>query len=209
MAINQHAANLVDITVGAFNGDVTSISPMDGISLIDSWITTLRNGKRTENEPNTISVANGLSELKAELQSGNPNGWHIRGILENLINQVKHTSGLAESDVKTKLLPLIESLEDFCQQLGGSPAPARKSERAPMTSTVGGESTTGSVGTSALGDTIGNDGSIQNTVPMGDDYTPGSGTRSSGVSSGTMPDHATRSQSGNTDTGSSGGRSQY
>lgn len=209
MAINQHAANLVDITVGAFNGESASISPMDGISLIDSWITTLREKKKTESEPNTISVANGLSELKAELQSGNPNGWHIRGILENLINQVKLTSGVAESDVKTKLAPLIEALEGFCQQLGGSPTPAHKSDRAPMTSTVGGESTHNGVGTSANDMDNSSDGGMHNTTPMGDDYTPGSGTRSSGVSSGPMPDHTARSQSGDTDMGSSGGRSQY
>jgi hypothetical protein len=206
MALNQHASNLVDITINAFNGNTTDISPFDGITLIDTWITTLRNG-----EENTISVANGLSELKSELQSGNPNGWHIRGILENLVNQVRHTASLADTDVKTKLTPLIEALEGFSHQLGGSSKPANTGGQAPMTSTVGGESTNSGAGASVIDmdDTTGSDGDARNTGgATGDDYSPESGTRSSGVSSENRPDHSARGES-DTDTGSSGGRSQY
>lgn len=202
MAINQHASNLVDVTVNAFNGDVTSISPFDGISLIDTWITTLRNG----GESDTISVANGLSELKAELQSGNPNGWHIRGIMENLVSQVRQRADSADTDVKTKLDALVEALDGFSQQLGGSSKPANTGGQAPMTSTVGGESTNSGTGTSAMDDTTGSD--ARSTGGTGDDYSQGSGTRSSGVSSGPMPDHTPRDES-ETSTGTSGGRSQY
>jgi len=206
MALNQHASNLVDVTVNAFNGEATSISPIDGISLIDSWISTLRS-----EEKSNISVANGLSELKAELQSGNPNGWHVRGILENLLNQVKETAKSADEDVKAKLNPLIDALDGFSHQLGGSSKPANTGGQAPMTSTVGGESTNSGTGTSAIDmdDTAGGDSDARYTGgTVDDDYSPESGTRSSGVSSGAMPDHTARDES-ETDTGSSGGRSQY
>lgn len=189
MALDQHAANLVDTTINAFNGDATSISPMDGISLIDSWISTLRNGGEDTNP-----VASGLSELKGELQSGNPDGSRIRGILEDLADQANQAAMSADADVKEKLSPLVEALQGFSRQLGGSSKmaalstepsdtvmPGESGGQAPMTSTVGGESTNSGTGSG------------------GDDYSSNSGTRSSGVSGG----------SAESDSGSSGGRSQY
>ncbi|GAB3895707.1 hypothetical protein [Spirosoma agri] len=206
MALDQHASNLVDVTVNAFNGESTSVSPVDGISLIDSWITALRGDDKSN-----ISVANGLSELKAELQSSNPNGWHVRGILENLLNQVKETAKSADEDVKEKLDTLVDALDGFSHQLGGSSKPANTGGQAPMTSTVGGESTNSGTGTSATDtdDTTIGDGDTRYTGgTVDDDYSPASGTRSSGVSSDALPDHNARDES-ETDTGSSGGRSQY
>lgn len=189
MALDQQAANLVDTTVNAFNGDATSISPMDGISLIDSWVSALRDGGQ-----DTDSVGSSLSELKTELQSGNPDGSRIQSILEDLADQVKQAAQSADADVKTKLNSLGQALQGFSQQLGGSSKmaslntdpsdtvmPGESGGQAPMTSTVGGESTNSGSG---LG---------------GDDYNANSGTQSSGVSGGSA-------ESGS---GSSGRRSQY
>lgn len=189
MALDQHAANLVDTTVNAFNGDSTSISPMDGISLIDSWVSALRDGDQA-----TDSVGSSLSELKTELQSGNPDGSRIQGILEDLADQTKQTAQSADTEAKAKLNSLAEALQGFSRQLGGSSKiaamntepsdtimPGESGGRAPMTSTVGGDSTNSGAG---LG---------------GDDYSANSGTQSSGVSGGSA-------ESGSS---SSGGRSQY
>ncbi|GAB3542462.1 hypothetical protein [Spirosoma fluminis] len=252
MALNQQAANLVDTTVNAFNGDVTSISPMDGISLIDSWISTLRN-----NEQDNNPITNGLSDLKAELQSGNPDGDQIQNILEDLTDQVRQLANSADTDVKTKLSPLTEALQGFSEQMGGSSGRANTGGQAPMTSTVGGESTNsgagssgndagdidystrngGTVDSNGMDDQTGSEGGMSSpsedssdseqdtsessddrdrpqdggsygsgygTGSNGDDYSDNSGTQRSGVLGG-----STSSGSSDTDTGTSGGRSQY
>lgn len=237
MALDQHAANLVDTTVNAFNGDATSVSPTDGISLIDSWVSTLRDGGQGTNP-----VADTLSELKTELQSGSPDGSRIQGILEDLADQTKQAAQSADADGKATLTSLVEALQGFSQQLGGSSKmaslnsepsdtvmPGESGGQAPMTSTVGGESTNSGTGTSAM--RVNDDdqpsnrtgGTTENGSPMGmddqtgsdgaqrqdggsygsgsagDDYSANSGTQSSGVSGGSA-------ESGS---GSSGGRSQY
>jgi uncharacterized phage infection (PIP) family protein YhgE len=171
MALDQHAANLVATTVNAFNGDTTSISPMDGISLIDSWSSALQNGGQE-----TESVAGSLKELRTELQSGNPDGPRIQQILKDMVNQVKQIEKSADADVKTNLSSLAEALKGFSQQLGGSSKmaamntkpsdtimPGESGGRAPMTSTVGGDSTNSGTG-----------------LGGGDDYSSNSGSGSTG-----------------------------
>ncbi len=151
MALDQHAANLVDTTVKAFNGDVATISPMDGISLIDSWTSALR-----ESDQGTNPVTSGLNDLKAELRSGNPDTLKIQSILEDLTDQVKQAANSAETDVKTKLTPLAEALQGFSQQLGGTAGAntgrSASASQAPIASTVGGESTNSGAGASSLTD---------------------------------------------------------
>ena len=241
MALDQHAANLVDTTINAFNGDATSVSAIDGISLVDSWVTALRNGGEETNP-----VVSGLSELKAELQSGNPDGSRIRGILEDLANQANQAAMSADADVKTKLSLLVEALQGFSQQLGGSSKmaslnaepsdtamPGQSGGQAPMTSTVGGESTNSGTGTSATGmnddDQLSNrtGGTTENGSPVGMDdmtgsdgarrqdggsygsgYGTGSGGDDYGSNSGTQSSGVSGG-SAESGSGSSGGRSQY
>ena len=241
MALDQHAANLVDTTINAFNGDATSISPTDGISLIDSWISALRNGGQDSNP-----VASGLSELKTELQSGNPDGSRIQQIVDDLANQAKQAATSADTDVQTKLTSLVSALQDFSQQLDGSSSmaslntdpsdtvmPGQSGGQAPMTSTVGGESTNSGTGTSAMNtnddDQLTNrsDGTTENGTPVGMDdqtgsdgaqrqdggsYGSGYGTGSGGddysANSGTQSSGVSGG-SAESGRGSSGGRSQY
>jgi hypothetical protein len=146
MAINQHASNLIDITVKAFNGDVTSVSPTDGLSLIDSWLTFLQS-EGQENNP----ITNRLNELKKELNRGNLDGARIQDIVSDLAGQTKQLTDSADSDSKPRLTTLSEALQSFNEQLA-SPSPMTNPDsQAPMTSTVGGESTTSGAGVSALG----------------------------------------------------------
>ncbi len=238
MALDQHASSLITTTVNAFNGEVASISPFDGISLIDSWLSFLRGNGQADSP-----VVNGLSDLRAELQSGNPDGTQIQQILEEVVDAVKVAADSAETDVQVRLRSLIDALHGFSQQLGGSSKQANaQNQQAPMTSTVGGESTTSGTGASALETNNDDDLSNRNggtistvsgnsavgtddhtgsegaqppsggsdrvagvgTGSRGDDYSAGSGTQRSGVSGG-----STSSGSSDTDTGTSGGRSQY
>lgn len=146
MALDQHASNLITTTINAFNGEVTNISPMDGISLIDSWLSALR---ATDQQANPVT--NGLSDLKAELQSGNPDSNQISQILGELVDQVQTAADSAETDVQTRLNALVEALQGFSDQMSGKAGPAKTGGQAPMTSTVGGESTNSGAGASAFG----------------------------------------------------------
>ncbi|WP_077923276.1 hypothetical protein [Spirosoma sp. 209] len=229
MAIDQQTSNLITTTINAFNGDSKAVSPLDGVSLIDSWTSALRDADGSANP-----VSSSLNDLKAELQSGNPDSSQIRQLLNDLTEQARAVANSADTDVKTRLNSLIEALEGFGNQLGGSANMTdAKNQQAPMSSTVGGESTTSGSGvppsqqndndfsdrnggtvdrnSSAMGmdDTTGSDGarmqdggsygSGYGTGSDGDDYSANSGTQRSGVSGGTA----------DSGSGSSGGRSQY
>jgi hypothetical protein len=145
MALDQHAANLIDTTVKAFNGDVTTISPTDGLSLIDSWISFLQSDDQRNN-----AIVNGLTELRAELQSGNLDGAAIQRILNDLTKQSTQIVNSADRDDKPKLAVLADALQGFTKQVSGSSKRAKTGGEAPITSTVGGESTNSGAGASAL-----------------------------------------------------------
>lgn len=136
MPMNQHAANLISLTVNAFNGETAAISPTDGISLIDSWLSFLQAEGLKD-----LPVIDALGNLKAELQSGNPNGEHVERIVKALCDQTKQTANKADEDNKPKLTFLAEAIQRFSQQLTGKARRDTSGEQAPMTSTVGGEST--------------------------------------------------------------------
>ncbi|AKD57650.1 hypothetical protein [Spirosoma radiotolerans] len=146
MAINQHASNLIDITAKAFNGDVISISPTDGLSLVDSWISFLKSDGQ-ENNP----ITNRLTELRTELQESNLNGARIQDILNDLVGQTTQLADSAEADNKPRLTTLAEALQGFNEQLNLPTPMTNPDKQAPMTSTVGGESTTSGAGMSAVG----------------------------------------------------------
>lgn len=138
MKPNQQTSQLLDRTIETFNGDVQVISPTDGVSLIDNWISALHSGNASTNP-----IANTLSELKMELQRGNPDSETIRAILEQLSTQAKQAGDTADGVVKSSLTELSQALQSFGQQLGGMAGPAKTGGQAPMTSTTGGESTAG------------------------------------------------------------------
>ena len=146
MAINQHASNLIDITVSAFNSDVASISPTDGLSLVDSWISFLK-ADGQEDTP----VTNHLTALRTELQESNLDGARIQEILNDLIGQTTQLADSAEADNKPGLTTLSDALQGFNQQLNSSTPMINPDKQAPITSTVGGESTTSGAGISAVG----------------------------------------------------------
>ena len=143
MALNQHASNLVDSTVKAFNGDVTSLSLIDSISLIDRWVSVLQSDDQTTN-----AIADSLMNLRAELRSSTPNSDHVERIMKSLIDQTKEISRSTNVDVQPKLKTLSTSLQEFSQQVTGKAKRANTGGEAPISSTVGGESTNSSADTS-------------------------------------------------------------
>lgn len=112
---NQQAVNLIHSTVESFNINTTSVSPTDGISLIDHWISALRS-----EEASTTPIANTLSELKNELQEGNTDTGQIRTLLNQLADQTEQVAQSADDDkVKQQLDQLVQTLRDFGQVIAG------------------------------------------------------------------------------------------
>lgn len=145
---SQFASGLIDQTVQAFNGDVTTVSPMDGISLIDNWISALRSGDESTNP-----IASSLSELKLQLQSGNPNGAQIQGTLEDLADQTKQMADSTDGAQQSALNELASSLRSFSQQLAGGSGSANTGGNAPGGPTTGGISSSGG-STARLGEDV-------------------------------------------------------
>ncbi|MBD2702960.1 hypothetical protein IC229_20100 [Spirosoma sp. BT702] len=145
MAIEQHASNLIDITAKAFNGNITNVSPIDASSLIDSWLEFLQTAPDHDH-----SLDNTLSDLKKELQKGQLNGDTIEQIMSNLTDQVKQLVDSADADSKPRLTKLAEALNGFNQLVTGKAGAAPTGGQAPLTSTVGGESTNSGAGGSTL-----------------------------------------------------------
>ncbi|GAB3918894.1 hypothetical protein [Larkinella terrae] len=113
---NQQAINLISSTMDTFNGDTTSISTTDGISLIDHWLTALRSG---DSDENLNPIAHTLSELKMQLQENNPNGGQIKVILNELADQTQKVAGSADDKSKLQLHDLSETLRDFGRTVNG------------------------------------------------------------------------------------------
>lgn len=236
MALDQQAANLVDITVKAFNGDVTSISILDSISLIDSWVSLLKSDDQSTN-----AIANSLLNLREELKSATPNGAHVERILKSLVDQTKQMSKATDTDTQPKLNALSTALQEFSQQVTGTAKRANTGGQAPITSTVGGESTNSGAGASALGqpdddlsnrnggtvssgptvnmtDTAGSGGSTNGNASEQTNNTDDSQGDSQHNSSFSRPARSDTARvdgagisggTGDSDTAQSGGRSQY
>ncbi len=233
MALDPHASNLISLTAKAFNGDVTNISPMDGLSLINSWTSFFQSTDQA-NSP----VAKSLGGLRIELQNGNLNSEVIQSILNDLVQQAGQTTDSANPEDKPELSVLSEALQSFSQQINGESGPAQTGGQAPMTSTVGGNSATSGVGAASF--TPSNDdladregGTVDNEPdPYMDDTTGSDGAGSTdgpersdsnetGDSSYSSESQESRSDTGrvdgmglsggtgDSDTAQSGGRSQY
>lgn len=105
---NQGASALIDQTVQALNGSPSDVSPTDGTSVIDSWISTLGSDS---------PVSSSLSQLKQALQSSSPDGDEISSILLSLSEQTESAASSADGNTQSSLQELAQSLKSFSQQL--------------------------------------------------------------------------------------------
>lgn len=105
---NQGASALIDQTVQALSGSPSDVSPTDGASVIDSWVTTLGSDS---------PVSDTLSELKQALQSSSPDGDEISTLLMSLSEQTESAASSADGSTQSSLQQLASSLKSFSQQL--------------------------------------------------------------------------------------------
>ncbi|WP_128545799.1 hypothetical protein [Larkinella soli] len=115
---SQPSTQLINTTTQVFNGAVSSVSPQDGISLIDNWITAIRSGG---DNGNAQQVAGTLQELKNLLQAGNPDTQQIKETLHNLASQTEDAAQSADEVIEPQLNQLAKSLRSFGHLIAGEP----------------------------------------------------------------------------------------
>ena len=104
---SSNASALTDQTVQALSGNPASVSPTDGTSLIDSWISSLGNSP----------IADDLSSLKTALQSSNPDSQEISSLLMSLSQQTAEAASQVGGGAQGSLQQLASALESFGQQI--------------------------------------------------------------------------------------------
>ena len=187
MATTQTQTGLIDSTVEAFNGEITSVSAMDGISMIDNWVTVLRSGDESTNP-----VASTLSALKLQLQAGNPDTAQIDALLAELADQAEGFVGKAEDDkVNARLRELAGALRGFGDTLAGRNGRVEGGRGQIFTQTHTG-SATGNAGAPEMGRQDGSPGDEdteghQGGGSYGSGYGTGSDTEEGSENSGTDP----------------------
>lgn len=68
------------------DGTQAGVSPAQGVMLIDGWLQAL------QGDPNLGQLEGSLNELRVELQSAQPDGQHIRTLLESLADQAQQVA---------------------------------------------------------------------------------------------------------------------
>lgn len=153
---SQFASALIDETVQTFNGGVTTVSPTDGINLIDHWISALHSGDNSTNP-----VAHTLSELKMQLQDGSPNSGAILGLIQELADQTHQAAQQVDGDEQQALAELASSLRGFGQQLSGNGSVDDQSRQGDMDDPTGSNGGNPSGGIRSSNDASGDLGSTE------------------------------------------------
>jgi type II secretory pathway component PulF len=85
MGTNILEERMLEDTLTTFQkGDEVSVA--QGVMLIDGWLQAL------QGDANQNQLGSQLTELRVELQSGQPNSEHIRKLLESLANQAQQAA---------------------------------------------------------------------------------------------------------------------
>lgn len=118
---DQNQVSLIEETVNAFDSDIHTIQPQDGMNLIDKWLDRLDE----VGDDATDEIADTLEELRSELDpkqnEGQPDASVIAEILEDIIQQTQAVMKSAEASAEqTELSQLIATLENLHRQISAS-----------------------------------------------------------------------------------------
>jgi hypothetical protein len=118
---DQNQVSLIEETVNAFDSDIHTIEPQDGMNLIDKWLDRLDE----VGDDATDEIADTLEELRSELDpkqnEGQPDASVIVEILEDIIQQTKAVMESAEASAEqTELSQLIATLENLHRQIAAT-----------------------------------------------------------------------------------------
>ncbi|MGV3558310.1 hypothetical protein [Larkinella arboricola] len=204
---NQQATNLIDSTVNSFNGDTTSISTIDGISLIDHWLTALRS---EETDETAQQITQTLSELKSQLMEGNQDTAQIATLLDDLAGQTQQAAQSVDDDkVKLQLDQLVQTLQDFKKVIAGEAGNIdEKHGRAQIFTQTGTGSATGNPGVNPAVPGNSNTDDVGNLQGGGAYKSYGSGYSSGSSGDSAASNSGTDSRNKRPSTGDGGGNSR-
>ena len=74
------------------NNDVETVTPAQGVMLIDGWLQAL------QGDPNLEPMRQQMTELRAELQSPTPNSQRIKLLLNELANHAQQAAEAPTSE---------------------------------------------------------------------------------------------------------------
>ncbi|MBC3788168.1 hypothetical protein [Spirosoma utsteinense] len=84
MGSNILEERMLEDTLTTFrDGSQAGVSPAQGVMLIDGWLQAL------QGDPNLDDLEGQLNELRAELQSAQPDAPHIRQVMEGLADKTQ------------------------------------------------------------------------------------------------------------------------
>ena len=172
---SQFASELIDETVQTFNGDVTAISPTDGVALIEHWISALHSGDETTNP-----IAHTLSELRMELQGKRPSVGQIQSTIQELADQTKAASQSVDGPEQDSLAQLASALQTFGQQLAGGGSQSNQSRQSDMDDSTGSNGGIGSTTTTGADSSDMSGAPFTGSSSVGGDAYNAAGTSSQG-----------------------------
>lgn len=108
MATAQSTSALLDQTLTALQGDITSTGDT---SAITSWISAL------QGQPGLEDITAELQNLQAALTSGTPDGDDISASLSNLGELTSSAAASASADTQAKLQQLGDALSSAADQV--------------------------------------------------------------------------------------------
>lgn len=108
MATTQTTSALLDQTLAALQGDITSTADTSAIA---SWISVL------QGQPGLEDISAELQNLQATLSSGTPNSDDIADSLSNLGELTSSAAVSASADVQAKLQQLGDALSSAAEQV--------------------------------------------------------------------------------------------
>ncbi|RAJ94045.1 hypothetical protein LX87_03929 [Larkinella arboricola] len=101
----QQPTELIHTTISALNdGGVTSIVPVDGLSLIDNWLETL------DDSAGNQQVVTSLQELKSQLESDAPDPVTVKTILLDLSEQLNVQASNSDASIHEPLRDLSNAI---------------------------------------------------------------------------------------------------
>ncbi|WP_266363870.1 hypothetical protein [Tellurirhabdus rosea] len=115
MESHSETTSLLDKTIANLSNGSVSVSAMEGTSLIDQWIQSLRQGENTR----VTAMADQLEQLRQALDNPTPQSENIHDILEKLATSVAEFSADtgSEGEITTQLQSLATALRNVSGQI--------------------------------------------------------------------------------------------
>ncbi len=93
MGTNILEERMLEDSLAVFrNNDVETVTPAQGVMLIDGWLQAL------QGDPNLEPMRQQMTELRAELQSPTPNSQRIKLLLNELANHAQQAAEAPTSE---------------------------------------------------------------------------------------------------------------